>query len=443
MAKVTVKRNDVENSPEKGIIVQNLVIRPVVRQSSDIEKWRNAIRAAEAINPILIPLFDLYKDIELDGVLTDLIDKRKLGVTKTRLKFVDNDGKDVPAMVELMKKHAFRQLRKEIQEFKIYGHKVIELINDEQGFRIFPIPQKHVKRKQGLITYEQYGNDGIYYREKPASNFIFEVGKWDDFGLLMKAAQYVIYKRGGFGDWSQYAELFGMPFREAKYDGFNETVRKQLEMAMDQAGSANYAITPKDTEFKLHQTRDTQGGGELYNTLRKACNEELSILFLGQTETTAKTAGKLGGNDDTHEQTEDDINLDDREDELAIFNEKIKPILANLGFPVDGGSFIHEPETKEVPVKDKVDNAIRLKKEAGLPIDDDYLYEMSGIPKPANYDALKKQQKVKQAEPPIPAPPSKKKNKGGQPQTADDEKLAWIDKLRLTLADFFDLAPKS
>ena len=142
-------------------------------------------------------------------------------------------------------------------------------------------------------------------------------------------------------------------------------------------------------------------------------------------------------------QTEDDINADDREDELAIFNEKIKPILANLGFPVDGGSFIHEPEAKEVPVKDKVDNAIRLKKEAGLPIDDDYLYEMSGIPKPANYDALKKQQEEKQAEPPIPAPPSKKKNKGGQPQSTDDEKLAWIDKLRLTLADFFDLAPKS
>jgi hypothetical protein len=437
MSNVTIKRNK-EDTPENGIIVQNLVVRPVVRKSQDIENWRNAIRAAEAINQIRIPLLELFADIELDGVLTDLIDKRILGVTKTRLKFLDGNGKEVPAMVELMNKYEFRRLRKEVMKYKIAGNTVIEIINDHTGFRIYPIPRKHVHPKVGKITYEQYGVDGIYYREQPASNYICEIGKWDDFGLLMKAAPYVIYKRGSFGDWAQFAEIFGMPFRHASYDGYNETVRKQLEIALESAGSAQYAITPKDADFKLHQASNTQDGGELYNTLRKACNEELSILFLGQTETTAKTQGKLGGNDDTHEKTEDDINADDREDELAIFNEKIKPILANLGFPVEGGSFVHEVQAQEISVKEKIDNAIRLKKEAGLIIDDDYLYEMSGIPKPANYNQLKQHNETQLSVEPL-EQSKNKKNEAGEPSAK--EKLAWVDRVLLHLANFFDPAP--
>lgn len=442
--KVTVTRNNPEISPEKGVVIQNLTVRPIVRQSQDIEKWRSAIKAAEAINPIRTQLYDLYEEIMLDGVLEDLVAKRVLGVTKTRLKFVNQKGEEVPEMTALLKKKQFRKLRKEIQLQKAWGISVIELLKDERGFRIYSVPRKHIRPKEGVITLEQSGYDGINYRVPPASNYILEVGEWNDLGLLMKAAQYVIYKRGGFGDWAHFAEIFGMPFREARYDGFNQQVRAQLEQALEQAGSAGYAILPKEAELTFHESKSTQGSSELYNSLRKACNEELSILFLGQTETTTKTAGKLGGNDDTHEQTEDDINEDDKADELAIFNEQVLPILANLGYPVEGGEFVHEVQEKEVPIKDKVDNAIRLKKEAGLPVDDDYLYEMSGIPKPKNYDQLKREQEERAAQ--IAGKVSGKKGgKKQDPEQEDpeEEKLSLKDRLMLHLSNFFDPAPKS
>jgi len=436
-----VKRGTLENNPEKGIVVQNISIRPVNRQSQDIDKWRNAIRAAEAINGTRVPLYDLYNEILLDGVLENVVKKRVLGVTKTKLKFVNSNGEEVPEMTKLLKKKQFRKLRKEIQLQKTWGISVVELMNDEKGFRVYSVPRKHIRPKEGRITYEQHGVDGIDYRQPPADKFILEVGEWDDLGLLLKAAPYVIYKRGGFGDWAQFAEVFGMPFREARYDGFNDVVRKQLEMALDQAGSAAYAILPKEADFTLHPTPNTQGSGELYNNLRRACNEELSILFLGQTETTTKTAGKLGGNDDTHEQTEDDINEDDKADELAIFNEQVLPILANLGFPVQNGEFVHEKQEKEVPVKEKIDNVIKLKKDFGLPVDDDYVYEMSGVPKPSNYDQLKKEQLQQQQEP-TPAD-KKKKRSSNDPGESTEEKLAWLDRFRLKLSDFFDQAPRS
>jgi hypothetical protein len=439
----TVKRNNADISPEKGLIIQNITIRPVVRQSQDIERWRNAIRAAEALNPIRYTLYDLYEEIMLDGVLTNLVEKRVLGVTKKKLLFVDKSGKEVQAMTDLLNKKQFRKLRKEIQLQKVYGISVIELINDASGFRIFSVPRKHIQPKTGMIVYEQTGTDGINYKQPPASNYILEVGDWSDFGLLMKAAQYVIYKRGGFGDWSNFAMLFGMPFREARYDGFNDATRKQLEMALEQAGSAAYAILPKDAEFKLHEASNTQGGGEMYNSLRKACNEELAILFLGQTETTSKTAGKLGGNDDTHEQTENDINANDRADELSIMNEQVVPILKNLGFPADG-FFVYEEQEEDIPLDIKIDNVIKLRQQAGLPIDDDYIYEMSGIPKPANYDAIKKEQ-ADQATRDKAAfeKDAKKPKKKDKPTDKEEEQLSWKDKLLLKMADFFDQARQS
>ncbi|RYZ14129.1 MAG: DUF935 family protein, partial [Sphingobacteriales bacterium] len=326
--------------------------------------------------------------------LSSLVEKRVNGVTKVKMKFVNKSQEEVPEMAELLKKKGFRDLRKAIQRRVPYGHRVVELINDAKGFRIYEPDARHVQRKVGIVTTEQYGTEGIYYRNPPESNYIVEVGKWNDFGLLMKAAPYVIYKRGGFGDWAQFAEIFGMPFREARYDGYNVEVRKQLEMALDAAGSAAYAILPKEAEFKLHEAKNTQAGGEMFNTLRKACNEEMSILFLGQTETTSKTAGKLGGNDQTHEETEDDINADDREDELAIFNEQIKPILVNLGFPAAEGEFIYEVKEAKLSVKDKVDIAIKMKKEGGVPVGDDHFYETTGIEKPADYNQQKADQEA-------------------------------------------------
>lgn len=444
----TVTKKSIDESPDKGIIIQNITVRPVVRKSQDIESWRNAIKSAEAIHPTYVLLYDLYEEIMLDAVLVNLVKKKILGVTKTKMLYVDKDGKEVEAMTELLKTRQFRKLRKEVAKQQIFGPTVIELINDAKGFRIYPVKRKHIRPKEGLVVYEQYGYDGINYRVPPASNYVLEVGDWDDFGLMMVAAQYVIYKRGGFGDWAAFAEIFGMPFREAKYDGFNEVTRQQLVQAMEAAGSAQYMITPKDSEFKLHESKNTQSSGELYNALRKACNEELSILFLGQTETTSKTAGKLGGNDDTHEQTEDDINTDDKADELSIFNENVKPILYNLGLlPVDG-SFVYEEQEEDIPLPDKIDNIIRLRNEAKLPIDDDYLYETTGIPKPANYDVQKQQLEDAAnngANEPANSKPGKVGDKKGTQKENNNtkEKLAWLDRFRLSLADFFDPAHES
>ncbi|SEW02056.1 Protein of unknown function [Chitinophaga sp. YR573] len=433
-------------SAEEGLIIQNLIIRPVVRSTQDITTWTNAIKNAEALNPIRVPLYDLYESLLLDGTLKRLIAKRILGVTKTRLLFLDKSGKEDEVMKALISKKAFRDLRKERLKQIMWGITVVELSRKATGeLKVFSVPRKHIKPKIGKIVWEQYGQDGIDYRTSPFDKYTCEFGESDDLGLLMSAAQYVIYKRGAFGDWSQYAEIFGMPFREARYDGYNAAVRAQLEQALDAAGSASYAILPKDVEFKLHESTNTANSSELYDSLRRACNEELCILILGQTETTTSSKSSGYAQSQTHAGVEEALNLDDREEELADLNETVLPILANLGYPVLGGKFVHEEVTEQVPKKDKVDIVVKLKTVVKLPMSDDYLYEEFNIPKPDNYDELKA--KIEASTTPDPTPPPTAPSPGKQPKKADKKnpkiKLSAWHQMRLRLADFFDLAPNS
>ena len=153
----TVKRNTDLELPERGIVIQNIQVRPIIRQAQDIEKWRNALKYAEAINGVRVTLYDLYEEVLLDGVLKNLMAKRILGVTKTRLKFVDKSGQEVPAIMDLIAKKSFRQLRKEIMLQKFWGIGVIELMKEMDEFKIYSVPRKHILPKEGKIVKEQYG----------------------------------------------------------------------------------------------------------------------------------------------------------------------------------------------------------------------------------------------------------------------------------------------
>lgn len=414
---------------EQETIINNIVIRPVVRTTQEVEDWRNALRAAELThNPNRVRLYDLYADLMLDATLSNLVEKRILNVTKTRLRYYNAAGEEVPEMSYLIDNLQFFELREEIMMQKFWGISLIELSREDDALSVYSVPRKHIRPDLGRIVWEQLGTTGIDYRENPLNRTIIEVGKSNDLGKLLKAAPYVIYKRGGFGDWSKFAELFGMPFREYRYDGFSPEVKNELEKAAEAYGSAAYAILPKEADFTIHPTPNVQGGGQLYDDLREACNQELSILILGQTETTMSSKSSGYAQSKTHAQTEDDINADDRKFELAVMNEKVAPVLANLGYPVvEGGYFDHEIEDVKLSKKDEADILIKLRNGFNLPIDEGYIYEHFAIPKPANAAEIVEEDIVTND-------PAEEKNDDGS-------KLSFRSRVLHTLKSFFRNAP--
>jgi len=387
-----------EASAKKDIVIQNITIRPVNRKTQDIANWKNAISQFENIyNPSRVLLYDLYDDIILDGQIEATWGKRQDMILNKDLLFV-RDGKEDPELNKLLNCPSMRLLLKELHNAIAWGYTLIQINGityneDEEQYSIDfdVIPRKHVhpERNFECISKEQsFASKDILFKEPPLSRYLMWAGDPKDMGLLVKSAQYVIYKRGDFGDWAQFAEMFGMPFREGRYDDYDDKTRVALERAMEVYGGASYAILPKGAEFKIHPNSDRSGSSSLYKDLYAACNAEISKVMLGNTLTTEqgdKGARALG---DVHQEAEDSKNKSDEKFIIDLLNGKFKAILKVFGYNVSGGEIWYKSPEKDwdkLQKKWSVINEVSNK----VPVDDDYIYEEFDIPKPANYEALR------------------------------------------------------
>lgn len=410
MAKATRKPAGKSTQP---IIVQNINIRPINRTDQTVGKWRTAIRAAESTtNPNRQLLYDLYFDLQLDAQLINTTNARRRKVTNSKLTFT-SDGKVNEVMQHLIESPVFFKLLIDIIDARFWGFSVMEfyLTNGELHYDL--IPRRHVKPEMNIVVSNPGDTNGTDYTETPVSNYIVTAGNQKDLGLYMPVTQYVLYKRGCFGDWAQFSELFGMPFRFGKYDGYDENTRAKLEQALEKMGSAAYAVFPENASIEVVQNNNN-GNGEVYERLKNASDEQISLIMLGQTMTTKD--GSSLSQAKVHADVAEDVHIDDRRFVTNVLNNEFVKILTTFGLPTNGKfEFVDESKlslTDRINIDDKISRHIILP--------DDYWFERYGIDKPENYDALKKEAEAKaeaklQAEiaakqpaPPISKPPERK-----------------------------------
>lgn len=376
------------------LIVNKVDVRPIVRQVQDVNKWRTALIQAESIGQQRAMLYDLYEDIMLDAHLSAVMQKRIAKVTNTELEFCI-DGKPVDEINKITKRSYFEEFIKEALNAKFYGHSLLEMDwktgDTEAESKTILINRKHVKPRFGIVTKNQFDTKGIPYREKPFNKTVIEIGKPEDLGLILKACPYAIFKRGNFGDWAQYSEIFGMPFRWATYQ--NEQSRAVLEEALEKAGSAGFVVAPADANLQF-LSHASSTGTDIFQKLKDACNDEMSILMLGNSMTTsqATTSGFAQGK--VHADEQDDLHQDDRMYLLRCLMEKLTPYLASIGYQTEGGEWRYV-EKDGLTLKDRLNIAVTVN---GItPIDENYWYETFNLPKPANLEALKKERAANDA----------------------------------------------
>lgn len=365
----------------KKYVINNVTVRPPNRQTQDIQNWRNAIKHAEGYAQQRSKLFDLYEDMLLDGHLQAVLAKRVEQVTNRRLVFVRKDGKTVDDITELADKSFFEEFLVEAMNAKFWGNSLMELFwpapgSDEIGETKL-IPRKNVKPRWGIVTENEFDLEGIDYRGKDFGGRVIEIGKPESLGLLMSVAQYVIYKRGNFGDWAEYAEIFGIPFRWASYN--NETSRAVLETALEAAGPAGYVVAPQDADLKFMNGNPSGNGQMVFSALREACNEEISIAVLGNTMTTTEAKSSGYAQSQTHQEGENEKNRSDRRFILRLLNEKLTPYLKAIGYATDGGKWEFQ-EDDHLSLSERI--AIDMQVASKVPIADSYWYNTYGVDKP-------------------------------------------------------------
>ncbi|HLO37289.1 MAG TPA: DUF935 family protein, partial [Lacibacter sp.] len=383
--------------------------------------------------------------------------KRIMAITNCPWEFIRNEKK-VDELDTMINSISFEQVLTEIINATAWGKSLVELGTktvsrfgkDEQVLSSYLVKRQHYRPKEGMIVKEQYdsvdSSRAIRYREGKYTNYVADIGNDTDLGLILKAVPYVLLKRGDVGDWAQFVQLFGMPFREYRYNGYDEGTLALLKKNAEEMGSAPYMIMPDGTTLTLHNAigGNGTGAGDVFNKLADFCDKQISVLVLGNTETTTSSKSSGYAQSETHMKTQIEVFRDDIKNVTRILNDIVRPILYNLGYQVADGHFKIRKETNLQEILDRL-KIIESVKKIGEPIDSDYVYEVSGVPKPDNYDELKaKQEEDKQAalqsKPQFPADRNAKKPKEKKPVKLSEEDETFITKLRSRLADFFDPA---
>lgn len=443
---------------EKKIEIQNFITaRPVRRTVFDLGDWRRALEFAEMPGGNRVDLYDLFDDIFLDPHLSAQWQKRVSNITNIDWDFFTNNKK-VDILDELTRSPAFDEALTEVVNTLAWGKTVLEhgtkIVNrfgkNEKVLTTYSVKRQHLRPKEGLIVKEQYDSaevsaQTISYREGAYSKYVADLGSDTDLGLILKIVPYVLLKRGDVGDWAQFVQLFGMPFREYRYNGYDDAVYETLKKNAEEMGSAPYMILPDGAQIILHENKSSgQGAGDVFQKLAEFCDKQISVLVLGNTETTQSSASSGYAQSETHMKTQIEVFRDDIKYVKTWLNEKLRPIYYNLGYPVADGMFKPKKEANLQEVKDKL-GIIQQVVTLGAPVDDAHIYETSGVPKPDNYDAMKaekeavKKEALQQQQPGNqPVKQQQKKPKDKKLQLYADDSF-WF-KLRQSVADFFDPA---
>ena len=297
---------------------------------------------------------------------------------------------------------------------RIYGRSGVELSMAEEGLRTYAIPPKYIRLEREEITPDLSSPErGIKYAGHPD---LIILGRPLDYGLMIKACPYAIYKRGGFGDWSQWIELFGMPQRIGKYNTMDEESRRVLVKCMTEMGSSPWLVAPKETDIEVVDSK--MGSGVAYNDFRRALNEEILVTILGQTLTTVsgeRGARSLG---EVHQAVEEAKNRSDIRYVVRVLNTRLLPWLERRGIGgVRGGYFGVPQSTEPLSVADLVQLT------SVLPIPESYIREKYGLPAPdgsepvagAKEETPKEEPKEEpEDEPEEPDEPKKRRRKEGR-----------------------------
>lgn len=440
----TKKPNKQPGGAPQPIVIQKIEVRPWQRQEVEIPDWRNAVQSAESQIPRRTKLYSLYADVVLDAQVEAAIGKRMDAVLDANWQFVDKEGKPVDEVNHLIDTIGFTEICEEILNARFWGYTILEprFWQDPDGrwhVESGLIPRLNYRPEKGIVAFDIYGDDGINIREGIYARTVMEVGKTNDLGLLMKAAPYQILKRGGLGDYANFIQVFGHPFIDATWNGFDEKQRLQLKEAIDALGAGGAIIRPDGTNIELKEN-NTTANGDAQAKFIDLLNREISKALLGTTETIESSSSSGFAQSQTHAEADNLKQGNDLNYVRRVLNSRLINILKAHGFDVAGGQFIIQGEDNELSLDKTFEIHKSLVVDIGLPIADDFFYETYGIPKPEG--AVRQTAQQPNEATATPAEPSEPEE---EEEGEEDTQLSYGERVWekiLKLFDFFGHAPE-
>lgn len=336
-----------KNKLEGQKIAPLLIASPIRRFAPDIATWRRALKMAE--NPDLpnrTYLYDVYEETMLDGMVTSVTERIRLKCTNARLSFVEDGEADPEHPINKMTgSPQFLELITYIIESKWWGHSLIEFeFEDFKLKKLELIDRKNVQPEYGRVVFQVGGTKGIYYKNPPYSNYLLEVGKPKDLGLLNKATPPAIFKRLGVVNWGEFIELFSIPIRIFKYDPKVPDSKKQTEDSARDMGAGSRIVMPVGSEVEIVTAASNSGNSTTFKEYKNSNDEEIMLMFLLQTMTSKDGSSRSQG--EVHERSEGEMIAGYKLFVELVLNYQFIPLLEKHGFKVGNGKFKYDNSEK-------------------------------------------------------------------------------------------------
>ena len=322
-------KQPIEQPKKQAERIEKKVIRQqMYRFNQEVKDWKVGINNFEdPYNPLTVDIIRVYNDILIDAHLSASIDSRIIRTTSKDFKIVDENGEELKQETEIFTSPWFRDFLRYALESKFFGYSLIQF-GDLKGKRFKSlelIPREYVYPQKNAVRTSPYSsNDLIYFNESPYDAWTLGVGKPSDIGLLMKAAPLIIYKKTAIGSWTEFAELFGAPFRLGKTNIRDKELRDNMFDMLENMGRNAFGVF--DESDSLEFIRDGKNDAfKVYNELIERVNSEISKLILGSTMT--MDAGSSRAQSEVHERTSAAINKEDAFFIISLINEELIPFL--------------------------------------------------------------------------------------------------------------------
>jgi phage gp29-like protein len=266
----------------------------------------------------------LYDELERDGRTGAMLDKRKEAVTEREWSVdpASQDAGDIEVaefITQVLDDLKFDQLTDDALDATLKGYSVLELMWEVREsyadrWRNVLIPKLYIARDQSRFVFDTDRRLRLLTLEKPMDGeelpdrkFVVHVFKGKDGvpygrGLGSKLFWPVFFKRQGMSFWLTFLDKFGSPTALGKYPSGADVgqQKKLLEVLRAISREAGVAI-PDGMEVELLEAARAGEGG--YERLLRYCDEEISLIILGETLTSS--VGSQGGSralGDVHKQ---------------------------------------------------------------------------------------------------------------------------------------------
>lgn len=387
------KNKQENNEPTKKarLVKKATSVQQMYRFNQELNSWKNGVTAFEdENNSTTVDLIRVYNDVVIDAHLTAAIENRISHILSKEFKFIDEKGDEIEDETMLFETAWFRDFIRYAIESKFFGYSLIQFGNRKgKTFDdVCIVPREYVYPQKYGVRHSPYDTQKLTpYDSGEYQPWLIGVGKVNSLGLLMKASPLVIFKKTALGSWTEFAELFGTPFRMGKTSVRDEELRDNMFSMLQDMGRNAFGVF--DTDDTIEFIRDNKTDSHnVYNELIERVNKELSKLILGSTM--IMDDGSSKSQSEVHQLSYDAIIKDDLFFITDLVNNTLIPFLNRFHEFGIVGKFIY-------------DNAENLSKTEQFAIDLELL--KLGFDIPLDYLSTTYGTPI-DAKPPTPTPPT-------------------------------------